>query len=47
MTAANMCKNVILNIEKTFDNFKPRPNYEVIKVEEPRSKKITHALTGY
>jgi len=47
MTAANMCKNVILNIEKTFDNFKPRPNYEVLKVEEPRSKKITHALTGY
>ena len=47
MTAANMCKNVILNIEETFANFKPRPNYEVIKVEEPRSKKITHALTGY
>jgi len=47
MTAANMCKNVIEAIDETFVKFKPRPRFEVFKVDKPRSNKITHALTGY
>ena len=42
-----MCKNVIEAIDETFVKFKPRPRFEVFKVDKPRSNKITHALTGY
>ena len=47
MTAANMCKNVINSIDKTFDVFEPRPRFELFKADKPESGKVTHALTGY
>ena len=47
MTADNMCKNIIKSIDKTFEVFEPRPTYEVFRADKPRSKEITHALTGY
>ncbi len=42
-----MCINIIKAIDKTFDNFKPRVEYDVILVEESTDKKIKHKLTGY
>ena len=47
MSSKNMCINIIKAIDKTFDNFKPRVEYDVILVEESTDKKIKHKLTGY
>ena len=47
MTASQMCNNVIEGIEETLIKFKPRKRFDVFKADEPRSKKVTHALTGY
>ena len=47
MSSANMSKRIAECMSKAFDNFKPRPNYEVIKIEDAPSKLIEHKLTGY
>lgn len=47
MSAEVMCKNIIRNIDKTLEEFKPRPYYEVLKVENVPSKQVLHKLTGY
>jgi hypothetical protein len=47
MSSKNMCINIIKAIDKTFDKFKPRVEYDVILVEENTDKKIKHKLTGY
>lgn len=45
MSARWMCKNVIDTIEETLATWKPRPNYEFIKIEKLPKKKIVHPLT--
>ena len=42
-----MSKKIMQAMEKGFNNFSPRPQYEVIHVEDEPSKYITHKLTGY
>lgn len=44
MSAEWMCKNVIDAVEETFEKWKPRKNYEFIKVEKLPRKKIVHPL---
>lgn len=44
MTADAMCNNVISTIEDTFTNFKPRPDFEFIKIDKLPKKKIVHPL---
>lgn len=45
MSAKHMCDNVISTFEDTFSNFKPRNNFELIKIEKLKTKKIVHPLT--
>jgi glycosyltransferase involved in cell wall biosynthesis len=47
MSSKNMSKKIIESLNKGFENFTPRPQYEVIKVEEESNILITHKLTGY
>lgn len=44
MSARNMCKNVISTIEDTFTQFKPKKNFEFIKIDKLPRKKIVHPL---
>ena len=44
MSAEHMCDNVISVIEETFDKFKPRKKFELIKTEKLPRKKIAHPL---
>ena len=45
MSARWMSKNVIDTIEETLATWKPRPAYELIKVEKVKMRKIVHPLT--
>ena len=45
MSARWMCKNVIDTIEETLTKWKPRANYEFIKIDKLPKKKIVHKLT--
>jgi len=45
MSAKHMCDNVISSIDDTLKEFKPRKNFELIKVEKLKTKKIVHPLT--
>jgi glycosyltransferase involved in cell wall biosynthesis len=45
MSARWMAKNIIDGINETFDNFKPRPSFEFIKIKALESKTIPHPLT--
>lgn len=47
MSSPRMCKRIIDSIEKGFDNFKPRPIYELEKVGHRPTKLVKHKLTGY
>lgn len=47
MSAPNMCKRVIESMERGFENFKPRPIYEIEKIGPRQPKRIKHKLTGY
>ena len=47
MTGNTMTNNIVKCMNKSFDNFKPRNSFEVIKIENLESKKIQHKLTGY
>jgi hypothetical protein len=44
MSAKNMCKNVVDSINKTFETWKPKPNFELVKVEKLPRKKLLHPL---
>jgi glycosyltransferase involved in cell wall biosynthesis len=44
MSARRMSENVIDCIEETFNKFKPRKSFELIKIEKLPRKKITHKL---
>lgn len=47
MSAKNMSKNIQRCMDLGFDNFVPRPNYEVIKIDDLPQPKVQHKLTGY
>jgi glycosyltransferase involved in cell wall biosynthesis len=44
MSSGNMCQNVLDCIEETFEKFKPRKQFELLKVEDLPRKKIAHKL---
>ena len=44
MTAQGMADNVIDAIEETFDSFKPRPKFDLIKVEDREPDYVKHKL---
>ena len=45
MTARHMSENVIDCVEQTFETWKPRPTFELIKTSKLPRKKIAHKLT--
>ena len=47
MSSKNMCLNILRCMNKGFDNFKPRPSFDIHKVTDRPSKYIQHKLTGY
>ena len=44
MSASNMSKNIIKHIDKVLENWKPKPKFELIKVESLKRKHIRHKL---
>ena len=42
-----MSKNISKSMEKAWDNFKPRPSFDLIKVGDRPSKYVEHKLSGY
>lgn len=44
MSGKNMCKNVISTIDDTLAQFKPKKNFEFIKIDKLPRKKIVHPL---
>lgn len=44
MSGDNMAKNIINTLDETFDKFKPRKNFEFIKIEDLPRKAIRHKL---
>lgn len=47
MSAKNMNENIYNAMEKCFDSFTPRPDYEIIKIEEHKPLKVKHKLANY
>ena len=47
MSATSMSKNISECMEKAWDNFKPRPSFDLIKVGDRPSKYVEHKLSGY
>ena len=47
MSAPRMCKRVIESVERGFENFTPRPVYEIEKIGTRPSKRVKHKLIGY
>lgn len=47
MSAVNMTKNIVSCMNEAFENFKPREEFDIIKVDKLQSKYIEHKLTGY
>jgi len=47
MSARMMCQGMIQNIDKTLETFKPRSDYDLIKVENKPQTLIPHKITGY
>lgn len=44
MSSKNMCKNIISTVEETISNFKPKKNFELIKIKDLKQKLIVHPL---
>jgi hypothetical protein len=44
MSAKHMCDNVIDCVDETFEKFKPRKKFELIKIEKLPKNKIVHKL---
>jgi|TARA_B110000879_G_scaffold52686_1_gene74799 glycosyltransferase involved in cell wall biosynthesis len=47
MSSKNMCLNIIGAMEEVFEKFKPRPEFDLIRVEESTDIKVKHKITGY
>jgi glycosyltransferase involved in cell wall biosynthesis len=47
MSAKKMNENIYNSMEKCFDSFTPRPDYEIIKVEDHKPLKVKHKLANY
>ena len=47
MSSPRMCHRIINSMEKAFDNFKPRPVYDLTKIDTRPARMIKHKLTGY
>jgi glycosyltransferase involved in cell wall biosynthesis len=47
MSATSMSRNISKCMEKAWDNFKPRPSFDLIKVGDRPSKYVEHKLSGY
>ena len=47
MTANKMGERIIEVMDRGFDNFTPRSEFDVIKVENYVKDKVTHKLTDY
>ena len=47
MSAVTMSKNISKSMEKAWDNFEPRPSFDLIKVGDRPSKYVEHKLSGY
>jgi len=46
-SSVNMTSTIIDCIDETFTKFKPRPKYDLIKIDDYKVDKIKHKLTGY
>ena len=44
MSARNMGKNIISNVELTLQEFKPRTRYDILKIEDLPSKYVKHPM---
>ena len=42
-----MNENIYRCMEKCFENFKPRPAMDIIKVEDYKPHKVKHKLANY
>ena len=47
MSSSAMGKKIGDCIEKAFDNFTPRPKYDIIKIDKLQPKKVLHKIYGY
>lgn len=47
MTAENMGVNVIKTLDRGFEQFKPRPSFDFIKIEDRPKRYIKHKIYGY
>jgi len=47
MSSINMSSNISRCMEKAWDNFTPRPAFDLIKIEDRPSKYVEHKLSGY
>ena len=47
MSSPRMSHRIINSMEKAFDNFKPRPVYDLTKIDTRPARMIKHKLTGY
>ena len=47
MTATTMTQNIIEVMDEGFEKFKPRPKYDIYKIEERPSKYANHKISGY
>lgn len=46
-SSVNMTSTIIDCIDETFTRFKPRPKYDLVKIDDYKVDKINHKLTGY
>jgi len=44
MSASNMCKNVVKHVDEVLATWKPKPKFELIKIEPLKRKHIRHKL---
>ena len=47
MSAKNMNENIYRCMEKCFENFKPRPAMDIVKIEDYKPHKVKHKLANY
>lgn len=47
MSSVTMSKNISRCMDKAWDNFTPRPSFDLIKVGDRPSKYVNHKITGY
>ena len=46
-TGKAMSESIIKHVNKTIDTFKPRPTFDLIKIDARPTKYVEHKLTGY